>query len=71
VDRHANRTTLVRNRSGNRLANPPRRIGREFIATFVLKFINGTHQPRIALLNKIQETQPAVAVLFGNRNDQA
>jgi len=61
---------LVRHRSGDRLANPPRRVGTELEAAAVLELVDGPHQPRVPLLDQIQEREAAVAILLGDRHDQ-
>ncbi|CAI8233353.1 MAG: Uncharacterised protein [Alphaproteobacteria bacterium] len=71
MHRNTNGARLVSNRARNRLTNPPCRIGREFIATAIFKFINRLHQADIAFLNEVKELQTAIGVFFGNRNDQA
>src|SRR5579872_2486460 len=43
VDRNANSSRLVRNGAGDRLANPPRRIGRELITTAIIELIDRLH----------------------------
>ena len=70
VDRHANRSALIGDGPSDRLTNPPGGVGREFIATGVFKLIDRPHQAGVALLNQVEEAQPAVAVAFGDRDDQ-
>jgi hypothetical protein len=53
VHRYADGPGVVRYRAGNRLANPPCRVGAEFVTSFIFVFVNGSHQPGIALLNKV------------------
>ena len=62
---------MVGNGSGNGLANPPCRIGAEFIASAIFVFIDRPHQAGIAFLNDIQEAQAAIAIFFGDGNHQA
>ena len=70
VDRHADRAALVGDRSGDGLANPPRRIGRELVAAGALELVDRSHQARVALLDQVQEAQAAVAIALGDRNDE-
>src|ERR1700739_860620 len=70
VHRDTNRSRLVRNRTRNRLANPPRRIRRELVTTPILEFIHCLHQADIALLNQVQELQSAIRVFLRDRNHQ-
>src|SRR5215213_2114344 len=64
VHRDADRARLVGDRARNRLADPPRRIGREFVAAAVLEFIDRLHQPDIAFLDQVEELQAAIRVFF-------
>src|SRR5712692_2060222 len=70
VHRDPDRPGLVGNRARDRLADPPRRVGRELVAAAVFELVQGLHQADVALLNQIQELQAAVGVLLGNRHDE-
>src|SRR5262245_18944185 len=71
VHRDADRARLVGDRARDRLADPPRGIGRELVAAAVLVLLDGLHQAGVALLDEVQEREPAVAVLLGDRDHQA
>ena len=71
MDRDPNRPGLVGDGATHRLSNPPRCIGREFIAALILKFLNRAHQADIALLDQVQKSQPAVDIAFGNTHHEA
>src|SRR5690554_5067150 len=62
---------LVRNRAGDGLTNPPGGVGREFVATTVLKLVHRLHQADVAFLDQVQELQAAVGVFLGDGNNQA
>src|SRR5437764_951708 len=70
VHRDADRARLVGNRAGDRLTDPPCRIGREFIAAAIFEFIDRFHQADIAFLDQIEELQAAVGVFLGDRDDE-
>src|SRR5690242_8508442 len=70
MHRDADRARLVGDRAGDRLTDPPRRIGREFVAAAVFEFIDRLHQADIAFLDQIEELQPAVGVFLGDRDDE-
>ena len=70
VDRDANRPCMVGDRSRDGLANPPGGVRAELVAPAVLVLVHGAHQTRVALLDQVQEAQPAVAVLLGDGDDQ-
>src|SRR5207244_12943802 len=70
VHRDADRPRLVGDRAGDRLADPPRRIGRELVAAAVLEFVDRLHQPDIAFLDQVEELQAAVGVFLGNENHE-
>ncbi len=71
VHRDADGARLVGNRARDRLANPPRGVGRELVAAAVFELVHRLHQADVALLNQIEELQAAVGVLLGNRDHQA
>src|ERR671912_454996 len=71
VDRDADRARLIGNGARDRLPDPPRRVGRELVATAVLELVDRLHQADVAFLNQVQELQAAVRVLLRDRHDQA
>src|SRR5262245_56650338 len=70
VHRDADRARLVGDRTGDRLADPPRRVRRELVATAPLELVDGLHQTDVAFLDQIQELQAAVRVLLGDGDDE-
>src|SRR5262249_19781026 len=70
VDRDADGPRLIGDRARDRLANPPRRVGRELVPAAVLELVDRLHQTDVAFLNQVEELQPAVGVLLRNRDDQ-
>jgi len=46
------------------------RVGREFEATLVVELLDRAHQAEVALLDQVQERQPAVEVLLGHGNHE-
>ena len=71
VHRDADRARLVGDGAGDGLANPPSRVGREFVAAAPLELIRALHQADIAFLNQIQELQAAVGIFLRDGNNQA
>ena len=71
MDGDADRAGLIGDRAGDRLADPPGRIGREFIAAAIFEFIDRLHQADIAFLDQVEELQAAVGIFLGDRNDEA
>ena len=71
VHRNADGARLIGNAAGDRLADPPGGIGREFVAAAVFELIDRLHQADVAFLDEIEELQAAVGVFFCDRNDQA
>ena len=57
--------------AGDRLPDPPRRIGREFVAAAIFELIDGLHQADIAFLDQIKELQAAVRVFLGDGDHEA
>jgi hypothetical protein len=70
VHRQADRAPVVGDGAADRLANPPRRVGRKLEAAPELKAIDGLHQADVAFLNQVEERQPAPRVAFRDRHDQ-
>ena len=71
VDRDADRARLVGERAGDRLADPPGRVGRELEALAVVELLRGADEAERALLDEVEERQSLVAVVLGDRDDEA
>ena len=61
---------LIRDRSGNRLANPPSGVGRKFVAAPILEFLDGFHQAHVAFLDQVEKREAAIGVFLSDRNHQ-
>ena len=70
MDRDTDRSRLIRNRSRNRLTNPPGRIGRKLVALAVIKFFNRFDQTQVAFLNQIQEQHTTAHITLCNADNQ-
>src|SRR5262249_36183841 len=53
VHRDADGAGLIGDGSRDRLANPPRRVGRELVTAPVLELVNGLHQADVAFLYQV------------------
>ena len=71
VDRQPDRAALIGDRAGDRLANPPGRVGGEFEAALVVELVGRLHQADVAFLDEIEEGKTAADVLLGNRDDES
>ena len=71
VHRDADGAGLVGDRAGDRLANPPRRVGRELEALGVVELVDRPHQAEVALLDEVEEQHAATAVALGDADDEA
>ncbi len=71
VDRDADRASLVGNGAGDRLADPPGRVGGELVAAAVFEFLDSFHEAHVAFLDKIEEGEAAVGVFLGDGDDEA
>jgi hypothetical protein len=56
---------------GDRLADPPGRVGRELEALAVVELLGRSHEAQRALLDQVQERETLVAVVLGDRDDEA
>src|SRR4051794_39332578 len=63
--------SLVGERVGDRLADPPRRVGRELVAHAVVELLDGADQAEIALLNQVEARHARPGVVPSNRHDEA
>src|SRR5205085_3142716 len=70
MHRNTDRPGLIGNRTGNRLTDPPGRIGTELVAALVLKLVDGLHQADIAFLNQVEELKTSVRILLGNTDNE-
>src|SRR4051794_16381397 len=71
VDGDADGARLVGQRAGDGLADPPRRVGGELEALAVVELLRGAHEAERPLLDEVEEGQALVAVVLGDRDDQA
>src|SRR5438132_8548057 len=67
----ADRAGLVGDGARDRLPDPPGRVGRKLITTPIFELIDRLHEADIAFLDKVEELEPAVRVLLGDRDDEA
>jgi hypothetical protein len=58
----AHGAALVGDRAGDRLADPPRRVGRELEALAVVELLRGADEPERPLLDEVEERQAPVAL---------
>ena len=69
--RGANGARLTDKGAGDRLADPPGRVGGKFIAPLRLKLVDGVHESHISLLDEVKEGETVVLVAFCDGNDEA
>ena len=67
----ADRPRLVGDRPRHRLADPPGRVGRELVAAPVVELLDRPDQPEAALLDQVEEGEPAAEIAFRDRDDEA
>ena len=71
VHRHPDRARLVGERTGDGLADPPGRVGRELEALAVVELLGRADEADRPLLDQVEEGQALVAVALGDRDDEA
>ena len=71
VSRHPDRAGRVGDRSADRLADPPRGVGRELEAAAVVELLDRPHQADVALLDEVEDADPARLVAASDRDDEA
>ena len=62
---------LIGDRAGDRLPDPPGRVGRELVAAAVFELVDRLHQADVAFLDQVEELQAAVGVFLGDRDHEA
>ena len=67
----ADRSCLICDRARDRLANPPGRVGRKFVAAAVFELVDRLHQADVAFLDQIEELQATIGVFLRDRDDEA
>src|SRR3984893_5659515 len=70
VDGDPDRARLVSERTGDRLADPPGRVGRRLEALAIVELLRRADEADGALLNQVEKRQPLVAVVLGDRDHQ-
>src|SRR4051794_36613206 len=71
VDRDADRPGVIRDRALDRLADPPRRVGRKLVAAAPVELLDGAVQPERSLLDQVEERDPETAVALRDRDNEA
>src|SRR4051812_39432667 len=71
VHRDADRAGLVGKRASDRLPDPPGRVRRKLEASAPVELLDCADQAEVALLDQVQERQPAAGVALGDRNHEA
>src|SRR5215218_1749514 len=70
VDRDADRAGLVGQGTRDRLADPPRGVGRELEALAVIELLRRAYQTECALLDEVEERESLVPVVLGDGDDE-
>src|SRR6266516_1942440 len=70
VHRDPDRPSLVRDRPGDRLPNPPGRVRGELIALGVVELLDRTDETQVAFLDEVEEQHAAADVALGDGDDQ-
>src|SRR5438552_1032109 len=71
VDRNADGPRLVRDRTCDRLADPPRRVRGELVALAVVELFDGADETDVPLLDQVEEAHAAADVLLRDRYDES
>ena len=70
VHRQADRAALLGERAGDRLADPPGRVGRELVAECVIELLDGADQAEVAFLDQVEQRHAGAGVVPGDRHDE-
>ncbi len=70
VDGQPDGAALVGHAAGDRLPDPPGRVGGELETLGVVELLDRADQPEVALLDQVQQRHAAAGVALGQRDDQ-
>ena len=70
VGRHADRAGAVGDGPADRLADPPRGVRGELEAAAMVELLDRPHQPEVALLDEVEQRQPARLVATRHRHHE-
>ena len=70
VHRKADRASLLRQRPRDRLADPPRGVGRELEAELVVELLHRADQAEVALLDQVEQRHARLRVVARDRHHQ-
>jgi hypothetical protein len=70
VDRQANRPALVGERTRDRLADPPCRVGRKLEAELVVELLDRPDETQVALLNEVEKRHTGLRVIPCDRHHE-
>jgi len=71
MDRNADRTRLIGDRTRDRLANPPCRVRAELKPLRIVKFIDRLDKAEIAFLDKIEKVHTATCVSLCDADNES
>src|SRR5207237_5859214 len=70
VDRNADRPRLVRDRTGDRLSDPPRRVRRELVPLAVVELLDRADEADVPFLDQVEEAHAAADVLLRDGDNE-
>src|SRR5918997_233309 len=70
MDGKANGASLIGERPGNGLADPPGRVGRELEAEAPVELLDGADQPEVPFLDQVQEGDASLRVVTRDRHHE-
>jgi len=70
VNRDTDGASLVSDGAGDGLANPPSRVSGKLVAAAPLEFVGAFHEADVAFLNEVEKLEAAVAIFFGDGDNQ-
>jgi hypothetical protein len=70
VGGEADRAALVGDAPADRLADPPRGVGRELEPLAVVELLDGPHEAEVAFLDEVEQRHAGGLVALGDRDDQ-
>ena len=71
VHRDADVAVLVGDGAGDGLPDPPGGVGGELVALAIVELLHGADEPRVALLDEVEQVHVLGVVVLGDGDDQA
>ena len=70
MDRDPDGPSLIRDRTGDTLTNPPGRIGGKLVAQAIVELVDGLHQPDVSFLDQVKQIEARIRIVLRDAEHQ-